>query len=448
MTVRILKILAIVLPFGTVTLCLVLLLLAVEPQPLLIPRPGAVNTQDAHEVFRETWRKTGVVAGKKTVQLSANDLEAAVNFLITRKRLKGVINASFEEDRLRLIATLRLPIPPAAFLNLRLLAEDGNPNLRITTLQIGKLVLPGILVDGFLQSEFRRRGLLRDGTAAPGMIESIRIIGDRLHITLGERWHATTQLRKLVDEAVGRDRLVAYHERLVTVVNESGSRRFIRLGQLFRPLFLMALQRSQENDPALENKAVILLLATYVNGYDLLLGAGTGASALPTRVVLLRKREDLSRHFLTSAALSLAGHRSFAEMIGMAKELNDTHSGSGFSFTDLAANQAGTLFGKRASSSRYARKIQRILSENAEEAVFLPDLSDLPENLHAPDFRERFGDIYSSAFERYKCMIEERITRLPLYSELDAQVRDLRVVFFRSGEGNAIIGSTMTLRST
>lgn len=423
MTVRALKILVIVLPFGMVILCLVLLLLAVELEPLLIPHPG--NTRDAHEVFQETWRKTGLVAGKKTVQFSAEDLETAVNFLIARKRLKGVVNASLEGDRLYLIATLRLPTDPASFLNLRLLAEDGNPNLRITTLRIGKLILPGILVHGILQSEFRRRGLLRDGTVAPGMIESMRIIGDRLHITLGERWHVTTQIRRLVDEAVGRERLVAYHERLITVVNESGSRRFIRLDQLLRPLFLMALHRSQENDPALENKAVILLLATYVNGYDLLLGAGTGASTLPTRVVLLRKREDLSRHFLTSAALSLAGHRSFAEMIGMAKELNDTHSGSGFSFTDLAANQAGTLFGKRASSSRYARKIQRILSENAEEAVFLPDLSDLPENLHAPDFQERFGDIYSSEFERYKRLIEERISRLPLYSELDTRVRDL-----------------------
>lgn len=433
MTVRTLKILAIVLPFGAAMLCLVLLLLAVEPQPLLIPRPGAVNAQDAHEVFRETWRKTGVVAGKKTVQLSANDLEAAVNYLIARKRLEGAVNASLEGDRLRLIATLRLPTASASFLNLRLLAEDGSPNARIMGLQIGKLVLPGFLVNGFLQGEFRRRGLLRDGTAAPGMIDSIRIIGDRLHITFGERWHATAQLRKLVDEAVGRERLVAYHERLVTVVNESGSRRFIRLDQLLKPLFLMALQRSQENDPALENKAVILLLATYVNGYDLLLGSGSGTAALPARVVLLRKREDLTRHFLTSAALALAGHRSFADMIGMAKELNDTHSGSGFSFTDLAANQAGTLFGKRASSSRYARKIQRILSENAEEAVFLPDLSDLPENLHGPDFRERFGDIYSSEFDRYKRLIDERIARLPLYSELDAQVRDSEWASFPSG---------------
>jgi hypothetical protein len=423
-TLRTLKILAIVLPFGAATLCLVVVLLAVESQPLLIPHPGMVNTQDAHEVFRETWRKTGVVAGSKMVRLSANDLEAAVNYLIARKRLEGAVNASLEGDRLRLIATLRLPIRPSSFLNLRLFAEDGDPNARITALQIGKLVLPGFFADWFLQDEFRRRGLLRDGTATPGMIQSIRISGDRLQVTFGERWHATAQLRKLVDEAVGRERLVAYHERLVTMVNESGSRRFIRLDQLLKPLFRTAQERSQENDPTLENKAVILLLASYVNGHDLLLGSGSGTAALPARVVLLRKREDLSRHFLTSAALALAGHRSFADMIGMAKELNDTHSGSGFSFTDLAANQAGTLFGKRASSSRYARKIQRILSENAEEAVFLPDLSDLPENLHGPDFRERFGDIYSSEFDRYKRLIDERIARLPLYSEVDVRVRD------------------------
>jgi hypothetical protein len=423
-TIRTLKVLVIVLPFGAIMLCLVFLLLAVEPQPLLISHPGAVDTRDAHEVFRETWRETGVVADKKTVQLSANDLEAAVNYLIARKGLEGAANASLEGNRLRLIATLRLPTAPASFLNLRLLAADSSPNARITALQIGKLALPGFLANGFLQGEFRRRGLLQDGAAAPGMIQSIRIIGDRLQVTFGERRHATAQLRKLVDEAVGKERLVPYHERLVTAVNESGSRRFIRLDQLFQPLFRTALERSQENDPALENKAVILLLATYVNGYDLLLGSGSGTAALPERVVLLRKRQDLSRHFLTSAALALAGHRSFADMIGMAKELNDTHSGSGFSFTDLAANQAGTLFGKRASSSRYARKIQRILSENAEEAVFLPDLSDLPENLHDPDFQERFGDIYSSEFGRYKRLIEERIARLPLYSELEAQVQD------------------------
>ena len=103
-------------------------------------------------------------------------------------------------------------------------------------------------------------------------------------------------------------------------------------------------------------------------------------------------------------------------MVGLAKEFNDTHGGTGFSFTDLAADRAGASFGKVAvDSEESARRVQAILSENSDEAMYMPTIKDLPENLSLEDFANRFGDLDSPEFMELKKKIEDRIASCPLY---------------------------------
>jgi hypothetical protein len=62
--------------------------------------------------------------------------------------------------------------------------------------------------------------------------------------------------------------------------------------------------------------------------------------------VLLGGRVDFPQHFLVSAALVLEGSGTLSQAIGLYKEMLDSRGGSGFSFTDMAANLAGTRFGE------------------------------------------------------------------------------------------------------
>jgi hypothetical protein len=348
--------------------------------------------------------------------LTAGDIEATVNDLLARKRLDGAIRTQMEEGRLTAAATLRLPYLADLFLNIRLTAEDGDPLPAVTGLRVGSLPLPAKLVYPLVTHQLERKGLLRGLSSGHGLVQSARIRDGKLELTFSGESQTTVRLRTLITEAAGAERLLAYHARLATALNESNTRYFVRLGQLMRPLFALAEQRSEAADPAAENRAVILLLAVYVNGYDPMSTPGGEVPALPERSVLLQGREDLGRHFMISAAFALTGQRALTDAIGLAKELNDTHSGSGFSFTDLAANRAGTTFGKRAAQPRYARRIQGVLAAGADDAVFMPNVGDLPEHLRGAEFSQRFRDVYSPEFKRLKRLIDERIDRLSLYS--------------------------------
>ncbi|MDD1649738.1 MAG: hypothetical protein LUO80_05020, partial [Methylococcaceae bacterium] len=137
------------------------------------------------------------------------------------------------------------------------------------------------------------------------------------------------------------------------------------------------------------------------------------------RGVLLNKRVDTAKHFLGAAAMAMSGQGTLVEMIGLAKELHDTHDGSGFSFVDLAADEAGALFGKSAvRTPAIARRIQEILSQSAEETQFIPLLKDLPESMDAEEFTARFKAIGSPEYQAMKEEIYARIKALPLYRAL------------------------------
>jgi len=86
----------------------------------------------------------------------------------------------------------------------------------------------------------------------------------------------------------------------------------------------------------------------------------------------------LAQHFLISAGIAAAGGSRLADAVGLFKELDDSRSGSGFSFTDLAADRAGVRFAESATGPNAAR-LQGLLADKAEESLFMPRVRDLPE---------------------------------------------------------------------
>ena len=77
-------------------------------------------------------------------------------------------------------------------------------------------------------------------------------------------------------------------------------------------------------------------------------------------------RHDLPRHFWVSAGLAVISDSEASMAVGIAKEMMDSAGGSGFSFIDLTADRAGTLFCIAATRDEdSARAMQRMIRNGA-----------------------------------------------------------------------------------
>lgn len=408
---------------GAGALLLLLLSLVLSRTPAFPPPPPR-NPQETlrltNSILRNSVPNSMRPVKRKVVSLTATDLETIANYAFSRKKLEAYADASIREQRLRVQATIKLPWKiPDLFLNVRLIVDDAEPDAVVQQLKLGRLALPRPLVGWVLKASMYFGPMARFGRIAEGVVRQIRIVDDEVRLDFDWNREALARADDLVTDVALRERMQAYYHPLVEVVSRPEIKRYVRLSTLMQPLFAVARNRSQKDgEPVEENRALILVLNAYVNGRDLAATVGgmpIDATA-PLRQVLLHRRVDIAQHFITSAALAVSGTKTLADVVGMAKEINDTHSGSGFSFTDLAADRAGANFGKFAVRSvATARRFQETLSEAADETLFMPSIKDLPENLKSDEFQQRFKTIDSPEFAEVKRLIEERIAACPIY---------------------------------
>ena len=380
------------------------------------------NLATTRNILHTTTRPPNQAKDKvRTISLTEEDLSAVGNYALSRKNIEGVAQANIYDKRLVLLATIKLPVRVVnRFLNLKLIADDAEPRAFVKQVKAGYIALPKPVVQVVFWWLTQTTRLGRYVELTLPLLQEVRIGEGRLRISLNWDREVMGQAQELVADLADKERLRVYHAKLAEVVGLSPSRRFIGLNAMIRPLFALAKERSEVDggDAIGENRAVILLLAAYANGKNLAPAIYTGVDVpdLPRRDVLLNRRIDAAQHFTASAVLAISGQRAFADMVGLAKEFNDTHGGSGFSFIDLAADRAGAIFGKMAVSSEdAARRVQAILSQSPDESVFMPATKDLPENLTAEDFASQFGDTDSPQFLALKGKIEERIMACRVY---------------------------------
>jgi uncharacterized protein YfiM (DUF2279 family) len=171
--------------------------------------------------------------------------------------------------------------------------------------------------------------------------------------------------------------------------------------QLLHSAFTFAEDNSHGTDAVLPNKAAILALGVIlgeervakVAGRSIDLGRRDDFEALRNRVTL-RGRNDLARHFWVSAALAILSDESRSMTVGIGKEMMDaTPGGSGFSFVDLTADRAGTLFARTATSSADSARALQIRIRRLSSADFCPDIEGLPEGLPRDEFQTEYGGL-------------------------------------------------------
>lgn len=178
--------------------------------------------------------------------------------------------------------------------------------------------------------------------------------------------------------------------------------------------------QGNSNSATLENEAAIMALAIYAGHrrFSTLFGdLSFAVDPIPTvrQKPVLANRQDLSLHFIFSAAIKLLSEQGISVAVGEFKELMDRgKGGSGYSFIDLTADMAGANFAALAVDPRTAEKIQDIMSSEANEFLFFPSIEGFDEGMDKSKFRQKYTNIESKEYLKVVEEIEKRMRELPI----------------------------------
>lgn len=309
-----------------------------------------------------------------------------------------------------------LPANPfGRWLNVEIdLAETGGLPV-IDRCRVGRLPLPAFVAEALLARLAERAGLSDPVRVAADVVQQVRFQPQQVLVRYAWRSDSARRVLAALLPAADQQRLQAYTETLAALTAREAPAWDVPLVRLLGPLFDLARQRTAAGgDAAAENRAALLVLTLFANGHGVQALVPAAAQwPKPRRMrVLLGGREDLPLHFLVSAALAAEGSGPLSQAIGLYKEVTDSRGGSGFSFSDVAANRAGTRFGQNLVDE--AARVQALLAPGPREADLLPLLADLAEFMPEPEFLRRFGGVGAPAYEAQLAEIDRRLAALPL----------------------------------
>jgi len=309
-----------------------------------------------------------------------------------------------------------LPANPfGRWLNVELHLADTGGLPVIDSCQVGRLPVPTALAEALLAWLAERAGLADQVRVAADVVHQVRFLPQQVVVRYAWRSDSTSRVLAALLPADDQQRLRAYTERLAALTEREKPAWDVSLVRLLGPMFDLARQRTAAGgDAAAENRAALLVLTLFANGrgMDALVPAARQWPRPRRMRVMLGGREDLPLHFLVSAALAAEGSGPLSQAIGLYKEVADSRGGSGFSFSDVAANRAGTRFGQNLVGD--AARVQALLAPGPRETDLVPLLADLPDFMPEADFVRRFGGVGAPAYEAQLAEIDRRLLELPL----------------------------------
>jgi hypothetical protein len=353
-----------------------------------------------------------------SIRLDETELNRLLNYAVELRRVSGIA-ADLTPNQATLTATLAVPANPfGRYLNITAEVADIPNGVQIQSLQLGSLPLPGTMANWI--ARLTHHWLRHDDTYAALADAFSQVHFDENQATLDYRWHPEllTQIeRKSAELLIAPEdqvRMLAYAGQLDALLKPYPHGSTVPLVTIMSPLFAQALLAG--GDARVENRAALTALAAYLAGISLpklLEGDSRSIRRAPRVLLSLHERRDFAEHFVISAALTVNGSSRLATAIGLVKEEEDADKGSGFSFTDLAANRAGVRLGERATGDA-AAQIRQLLANARSDADLLPDYRDLPEYMPQAEFDRRFGPIGSARYQRVIDRIDERLNAHPL----------------------------------
>jgi hypothetical protein len=392
----------------------VVLYLALDGEPMMRRSaeitPG--NIKRAKQIIDQNAPHRLPASASQSVTISQQDLDLVANYL-AHFYANGSARLILTNDKAEGTASLRPPqVPLIFYFNVTAVLSEGAPIPRFEQLRVGRVMIPGFIAD-WLVSRAMTRFLGKE--ALDAMAQTIKQV-DLRNGQLAIAYERPDKLQRAMLSADDQERLRVYQERLALISNGSKGKS-ISVAEPLVALFELAEFRAKQSDPVAENRAAILVLAFYINGKQLgaILPATNDWPRPSEQTVTLSGRDDLARHFIVSAALAASPGGPLSDAVGFSKKNEDSRSGSGFSFTNIAADRAGTRFGAYAADSGSAIKLQQRLAAGVGEKEFMPATKGLPELKGEAEFKRRFGGVGAPAYNRMVAEIERRIADLRLY---------------------------------
>ncbi|MCW9047279.1 MAG: hypothetical protein OQK46_04300 [Gammaproteobacteria bacterium] len=360
--------------------------------------------------------------------ISQQDLNLALTYLSEKApgSFKGRLssNVILNEKQAYVQMSFHLPKNPfGKYINIAATLESEKLNqnseiIKLKSLSLGSLDMPAIIAKPLAEYTHNMlQGNITEYNQLSQSLQSIRFSKQQLTVNYILDKEAVnsikTQLSSLVISAELKEALIAQTDNLSRISYQLGSRP--SLNELIRPMFELAEIRSTENNPVIENKAVFLTLGAYALNKNISeLFEEIDQKPIKVQKIYLIKRHDLSKHLLISAAITSMADSSLAESIGFEKEVDDSNGGSGFSFSDLAADLAGIRLAEYAiKNEEQARLIQKKLAIIKFETDYMPSISHLPEGLSQLQINKDY--LNTASYKTTELMIKQRIDQLVIY---------------------------------
>ncbi len=319
------------------------------------------------------------------------------------------------------------------YMNLRGVFAQAEGRPALTGLRLGHLPVPRLLIDRLAPR--LSEALVSDD---PLLAEIARLLASIENVRLGAaeirfdvHWdpellaRAGDQARQWLISETDRRRILEYYAVIGRVAEKiPASERAIPLARLLAPLFGEAQRKSlRGSDPIAENQALLQTLAIYVNGEDIeqLVGAEAALDAPAAKFVEVRllRRRDLARHLTSIAAMTVALGPDLALMLATAKESYDARHRSGFSFSDLTANNAGVALARLATRDREsALEIQRRMSVLRSDSEYMPEVGSNRDGISADDFNALYRDTGSVEYRQRLAEIQHLIESSRIFAGL------------------------------
>ena len=349
---------------------------------------------------------------------------------------KILANSLLSNKQLSINLSIRLPDNPLGhYINLSLgLKTSAQDKLQIDKVNFGTLTIPGYLIQPVWNFSNQYFYQFSEYQQLVNALQKVELSPQQLSLTYTADWEAVKQLKQrgqsLLFSESEKKTIRLYQQKLSQLSRQvSYQKSQPSLSKILQPLFQFALTRSADAgvSAVAENKALLFVLAMHAAGknIDSIIGETfeqqnyqqKSRSKIKLKATL-RMRRDLMQHFSISAFLSSAAGDALAHATGIFKEVSDSQGGSGFSFADLAADQAGVKFGTMAvTSESSARSLQKAMSRITGEDDYMPRINNLPEGLQAGRFKRQYGTTKDARYKQMQKELDKRIRLCRLYKD-------------------------------
>jgi len=409
--------------------------LAIDDLPVVqnVEAPEAEDVYRSKRLAKRAYLRLATTTGRGEMAFTEQDLNSLAALAA---RAMPALRARANITQWGLESAVSIPIPGDlidGYVNVRAGLEPSSQGIRFSHLSIGRIRVPG----PFAISAMRMLGNLAlgedRGSLVIDTVERVELENGRVVVGVNVSPDLRVALEdarerfKSVRDAVGLlgdpERIGVYYDRIAELDGLLDDAARKTLASYMGPLFSLAHERSRTADPVLENESLIYAMATYFGSYRFGTFTGMNRSAREPGVQrrkgspALAGRQDLRLHFLVSAGLELLSNHDASIAIGEFKELLDTgEGGTGFSFTDLAADRAGVRFAQIATDSAgSARRLQEVLAGSRSESVFFPPINRLQDSLSRSEFMRVYGGLDGERYQEIVSEIDTRIAELPAY---------------------------------